>query len=68
MMRMVYDEVGIMGSRGSTRRDLQEATQLVGEGRIEPVIGRELELEQINEGLDLLRQGSVIGRAVIRFS
>ena len=66
-MRMVFDEVAIMGSRGSTRRDLQEATQLVGEGRIRPIIGRELELDQINEGLDLLREGSVIGRAVFRF-
>src|ERR687891_1963236 len=66
-MRMVYDEVAVMGSRGSTRRDLREATQLVGEGRIKPIIGRELELDQINEGLDLLREGSVIGRAVFRF-
>src|SRR5919106_4505738 len=66
-MRMVYDEVAIMGSRGSTRRDLHEATELVGQGQIRPIIGRELELDQINEGLDLLREGSVVGRAVFRF-
>ena len=67
MMRLVFDEVAVMGSRGSTRRDLREATDLVGQRRIRPIIGHELELEEINEGLDLLREGSVIGRAVVRF-
>ncbi len=67
MMRLVFDEVAIMGSRGSTRRDLREATDLVGQGKIRPIIGHELELDQINEGFDMLREGSVIGRAVVRF-
>jgi 2-desacetyl-2-hydroxyethyl bacteriochlorophyllide A dehydrogenase len=68
MMRLVYDEVSIMGSRGSTRSDLLEAVELVGQGRITPVIGAELELDAVNEGLDRLRQGSVIGRAVVNFA
>jgi 2-desacetyl-2-hydroxyethyl bacteriochlorophyllide A dehydrogenase len=68
MMRLVYDEVSIMGSRGSTRADLLEAVALVGQGRIRPVIGAELELDGVNEGLDRLRQGSVIGRAVVDFA
>lgn len=68
MMRLVYDEVSIMGSRGSTRSDLLEAVALVGQGRIRPVIGAELELDAVNEGLDRLRQGSVIGRAVVNFA
>lgn len=68
MMRLVYDEVSIMGSRGSTRGDLLEAVALVGQGRIQPVIGAELELDAVNEGLDRLREGSVIGRAVVNFA
>jgi Zn-dependent alcohol dehydrogenase len=28
-------------------------------------VGRELDLAQVNEGLDLLRDGSVIGRVVV---
>lgn len=68
MMRLVYDEVSIMGSRGSTRANLLEAVELVGQGRIRPIIGEELELEAVNEGLDKLREGSVIGRAVVRFA
>jgi 2-desacetyl-2-hydroxyethyl bacteriochlorophyllide A dehydrogenase len=67
MMRLVYDEVSITGSRGSTRADLMEAVALVGQGRIQPVIGAELELDAVNGGLDRVREGSVIGRAVVTF-
>lgn len=67
MMRLVYDEVAIMGSRGSTRRELLEAVDLVDRGLIRPVIGAELDLDGINEGLDRLRDGSVIGRSVVNF-
>jgi D-arabinose 1-dehydrogenase-like Zn-dependent alcohol dehydrogenase len=67
MMRLVYDEVSIMGSRGSTRADLMEAIDLVGRGLIRPVIGAEMDLDAINAGLDQLRDGSVIGRSVILF-
>jgi propanol-preferring alcohol dehydrogenase len=67
MMRLVYDEVAIMGSRSSTRGELLEAMALVGQGRVQPVIGAELELDDVNEGLDRLRAGEVIGRAVVNF-
>ena len=65
MVRLVYDEVSIMGSRSSTRSDLLEAVALVGQGRIRPIIGAELTLDEVNAGLDRLRDGSVIGRAVV---
>jgi len=68
MMRLVYDEVSIMGSRGSTRGDLLEAVDLVDQGLIRPIIGAELELDAINDGLDQLRDGSVIGRSVVNFA
>jgi len=68
MMRLVYDEVSIMGSRGATRGDLLEVMALVNQGRIQPIIGAELELHEVNDGLDLLRKGSVIGRAVVNFT
>jgi 2-desacetyl-2-hydroxyethyl bacteriochlorophyllide A dehydrogenase len=68
MMRLVLQEITIMGSRSSTRAELLEAMSLVGQGRIQPIIGAELELDQVNEGLDRLRDGSVIGRAVVNFA
>ncbi len=67
MMRLVYDEVSIMGSRSSTRADLLEAVDLVARGSIQPIIGAELELDAVNAGLERLRDGSVIGRSVVTF-
>lgn len=66
MMGLVVDEISILGSRGSTRADLHEAAQLMDRGLIRPVVGREIALEEVNDGLDLLRDGSVIGRVVVR--
>lgn len=67
MMRLVYDEVIVRGSRGSTKQDLLEVVDLVASGRISPVIGRRLGLDQINPALDALREGEVIGRTVVEF-
>lgn len=67
MMRLVYDEIVIRGSRGSTRQDLLEVVDLVASGRLRPVIGRRLTLEDVGEALDGLREGDVIGRTLIEF-
>jgi propanol-preferring alcohol dehydrogenase len=66
MMSLVYDELTVMGSRGSTRADLREAARLVGSGAIRPVVAHELPLADVNEGLTMLRDGAVTGRVVIR--
>ena len=68
MLRLVYDEVSIMGSRSSTREDLQQIVGLVAAGRITPVIGQRLALDDVNDALDALRGGSVIGRPVVTFA
>jgi 2-desacetyl-2-hydroxyethyl bacteriochlorophyllide A dehydrogenase len=67
MMRLVYDEISIKGSRGSTRADLHEVVALVADRRIAPVIGHELPLGEVNEALDQLREGAIIGRPVVTF-
>jgi alcohol dehydrogenase, propanol-preferring len=66
MMRLVYDEVSIHGSRGSTRKDLFEVVDLVERGRLSPVIGARPGLDEVNAALDQLRDGTVIGRSVVR--
>lgn len=68
MMRLVYDEAIVRGSRGSTKQDLLEVVDLVARGRLTPVIGRRVALEQVNEALDGLRGGAVIGRTVIEYA
>lgn len=68
MMRLVYDEIVVRGSRGSTREDMLQVVDLVADGHITPVIGHRLALDEINAGLDRLRAGDVIGRSVVGFS
>lgn len=65
MMRLVYDEISILGSRGSTRGDLEEAVDLVGRRVLRPVIGATFTLDRLDAALARLEDGSVIGRAVI---
>jgi 2-desacetyl-2-hydroxyethyl bacteriochlorophyllide A dehydrogenase len=65
MMPLVYNEVSILGSRGSTRADLVEALDLVERRQIMPVVGLELGLERVNEALDALRAATVVGRAIL---
>jgi D-arabinose 1-dehydrogenase-like Zn-dependent alcohol dehydrogenase len=67
MTRLVLGEVAIMGSRSSTRGELIDAMSLVGIGRIRPVIGAEFRLEEVNEAMEQLRAGTIIGRAVVTF-
>lgn len=67
MMRMVYDEIIVRGSRGSTRQDLMEVVDLVAGRRLTPVIGRRVALEGVNEALVGLRAGDVIGRTIVEF-
>lgn len=66
MMQLVYKEVAVMGSRGSTPAELRQAMSLVGSGRLRPVIGKKITLDQVeDEGVASLRDGSVIGRIVV---
>lgn len=68
MVQLVYDEVSITGSRGSTRKELREVVDLVADGRITPIIGERVGLEDVNQALTRLRQGATIGRPVVTFS
>lgn len=67
MVQLVYDEVSIIGSRGSTRAELRAVVDLVAAGRITPIIGDRVELSDVNDALSRLRDGSTIGRPVVTF-
>lgn len=68
MMQLVYKEVAVMGSRGSTPAELRQAVSLVGSGLLQPVIGKTITLDEVeDEGVAGLRDGSVIGRIVVTF-
>lgn len=64
-MRLVYDEVAVLGSRGASRAELTAAVGLVAAGRVRPVVAEEVALEDVNGAYARLRTGEVIGRAVV---
>ena len=62
---LVRNEWEIMGSRATTKQELQDTMDLVAQGRIQPVIDRIFPLEDIEPAFDELRQGRSLGRTVI---
>lgn len=62
---LVLNEVEIVGSRAMTRDELAGALDLVASGKLQPVVTARYPLHDVNEVLDLLRQGRVMGRAVV---
>jgi alcohol dehydrogenase, propanol-preferring len=54
------------GSFWSNYNDLSEVVSLVQQGRIRHTV-KTIRFDEINENLDLLRTGDVVGRAVIKY-
>jgi len=58
-------EQEIIGCRGSTRQDLVEVVRLAGSGRITPVIGACYPLERVEDAVERLESGDLVGRIVL---
>jgi 2-desacetyl-2-hydroxyethyl bacteriochlorophyllide A dehydrogenase len=63
--RVVLDEIEIVGSRAMTRKELTGAVSLLVRGEVKAVVGARYPLEDVNVVIDELRQGRVMGRAVV---
>jgi alcohol dehydrogenase len=63
--RFVLEEVELVGSRYVRLDELQRAIRLVEAGDVTMVVDRVLPLERVNEGLEALERGEVVGRVVI---
>jgi D-arabinose 1-dehydrogenase-like Zn-dependent alcohol dehydrogenase len=63
--KLCVNELDIMGSRSGGREDTVEAIDLVANGIVTPFASDSYPLERINDALDALRQGKVMGRAVV---
>ena len=59
-------EMDIIGSDGWRRQDLIELLNAVRDGRITPVIGAVLPLEQTAEGHRLLEEREIFGKAIVK--
>jgi alcohol dehydrogenase len=56
----------VLGSNGWMREDLDTLIGLIQQGRLVPVIDRELPLEDVNEAFRLLEDREVFGKVVVR--
>jgi propanol-preferring alcohol dehydrogenase len=65
-IQLVVLEAQVMGSVGNTLDELTRAVELAAAGGIRPAFDRVVPLEDVNHVLDDLRQGNVVGRAVVR--
>lgn len=59
-------ELQILGSNGWMREDLHLLLDMISDGRLKPVIDRELPLEQVNEAFRLLEEREVFGKVVVK--
>ena len=67
-MRMAQKELQIIGSRCGRKQDLLDVAQLVASGATRSIVTDQLPLDQINEALNLLQAGKVLGRMVLQVS
>ena len=62
---LVRNEFEIMGSRATTKQEMQETMNLVAQGRIRPIVDQVFSLEDVELAFYALRQGNSLGRNVI---
>ena len=63
--RWVLGELEFVGSRYASRDDLAQAAGLVERGAVRPVVGLIRRLDEVNEVLEALATGELVGRAVL---
>jgi propanol-preferring alcohol dehydrogenase len=64
-IQLVVGEQIVTASVGNTLAELKEAVELVASGRVRTVVDRTLPLERYEEGFAALRDGRLVGRAVL---
>ena len=64
-LELVVFEYTIKGSVAYTKSDLQNVVRLASEHKISPIISESYNLDEVNQALDKIRTGQVLGRAVV---
>lgn len=65
---IIFREQQIIGSVGTTRRHVKQATRLVAEGKIRPVVAHTLPWTQWKTALQLMHQRRHLGRIALDFT
>src|SRR3712207_4102698 len=63
--RLVLEEITVLGARPGRKVEAEDALREVERGAIRPEIMDRLPLERVNEALERLKDGEVVGRLVI---
>jgi 2-desacetyl-2-hydroxyethyl bacteriochlorophyllide A dehydrogenase len=59
-------ELNIRGCNGWMREDLVTLLELIGSGKLKPIIDRELSLAEVNEAFRLLEDRAVFGKVLVK--
>ena len=62
---IAQNELEIIGTRCGRKRDQIAAAELVASGKIKSIVTNTYPLDQVNEALEQLRSGQVLGRCVL---
>jgi propanol-preferring alcohol dehydrogenase len=63
--RLLLEELVVTGTRYATRAEIAQTMELVRLGRVEPIVGARLPLEQLNEALAMAHRQEVFGRIIL---
>jgi D-arabinose 1-dehydrogenase-like Zn-dependent alcohol dehydrogenase len=63
--RLLLGELVVTGNRYATRAEIAASLELVRTGRVEPIIGLELPLAQLDDAFAAIRANEVFGRILI---
>jgi D-arabinose 1-dehydrogenase-like Zn-dependent alcohol dehydrogenase len=62
------DKIVVTGAHNFTCQELLDVMQLVRGGRLRPIVSRIFPLQQVEQAHALLRDGGIVGRAVLQVS
>jgi D-arabinose 1-dehydrogenase-like Zn-dependent alcohol dehydrogenase len=63
---LVLREVSLIGSRAGNREDARAALRAIEQGVIKPITMERIQLDEINQALERLKKGEVVGRFVVQ--
>ena len=62
---IIFRDAQILGSSGVSRATVRQVVEMVAQGLVKPMVGRNLPLEQVDTAFELLASRSVLGRVLL---
>ncbi|NLY90326.1 MAG: alcohol dehydrogenase catalytic domain-containing protein [Firmicutes bacterium] len=59
------NEIDLLSTRAATKEEIGACLKLVTEQKVQPVLDKVIKLEELNEGLQLIKDGKLKGRLVV---